>query len=417
MGDGWELLKIGGIPLRVHPSWFVILALTTVMFQAQLAAGVGADLAVAVTWGLGLLTALLMFVSVLLHELGHSLVALHEGVKVRSITLFLMGGVARVEKECSTAMGSLRVAAAGPLVSLVLAGVLLLAVSWVQPINPLLANLCSQLGGLNLVLALFNLLPGLPLDGGLILKSLVWQFTGSRSRGVQVATASGRALALTAIVLGLYVFLVAKSGGGLWLMLLGWFGLGANRGQTQMLALQKVLQDLSVAEAASRRFRVLEADQPLRRLSQIRLQDVDGQRGSDWILVCRAGRWIGWVDDQPLRDLPVQQWDRQRLDDHLKPLDQLPSIADKAPLWQAVKALEQSPEGRLLVFSPAGLPSGTIDRMDVGEAVLQKLGVRLPPPILEEARKQNAYPLGLVMLPQVVETMQASEAELASERA
>ena len=114
MGEGWELLKIRGIPLRVHPSWFVILALTTVMFQAQLAAGVGAGLAVAVTWGLGLLTALLMFVSVLLHELGHSLVALHEGVKVRSITLFLMGGVARVEKECSTAMGSLRVAAAGP---------------------------------------------------------------------------------------------------------------------------------------------------------------------------------------------------------------------------------------------------------------------------------------------------------------
>ena len=417
MGEGWELLKIRGIPLRVHPSWFVILALTTVMFQAQLSAGVGAGLSVGVTWGIGLLTALLMFVSVLLHELGHSLVALHEGVKVRSITLFLMGGVARVEKECSTAMGSLRVAAAGPLVSLVLAGLLLLSAPSIQSVNPLLANLCSQLGGLNLVLALFNLLPGLPLDGGLILKSLVWQFTGSRSRGVQVATASGRALALTAIVLGLYLFLVAKSGGGLWLMLLGWFGLGANRGQTQMLVLQKVLQDVSVSEATSRRFRVLESDQPLRRLSQIRLQDAEGQRGPDWILICRAGRWIGWVDDQPLRDLPVQQWDRQSLEDHLKPLDQLPSIADKAPLWQAVKALEQAPDGRLLVFSPAGLPSGTIDRMDVGEAVLQKLGVRLPPPILEEARKQNAYPLGLVMLPQVVETMQASESDLARESA
>jgi hypothetical protein len=113
----------------------------------------------------------------------------------------------------------------------------------------------------------------------------------------------------------------------------------------------------------------------------------------------------------------VQQWDRQRLEDHLKPLDELPSIPDKAPLWKAVQALEQAPDGRLLVFSPAGLPSGTIDRMDVGEAVLQKLGVRLPPQILEEARKRNAYPLGLVMLPQVVETMQSSEAELASPKA
>ena len=90
MGDGWELLKIRGIPLRVHPSWFVILTITTVMFQAQVAADVGTDLAVAITWCAGFLTALLLFVSVLLHELGHSLVALREGVKVRSITLFLM---------------------------------------------------------------------------------------------------------------------------------------------------------------------------------------------------------------------------------------------------------------------------------------------------------------------------------------
>ena len=417
MGDGWELLKIRGIPLRVHPSWFVILTITTVMFQAQVAADVGTDLAVAITWCAGFLTALLLFVSVLLHELGHSLVALREGVKVRSITLFLMGGVARVEKECGTPMGALRVAAAGPLVSLVLAGLLLGSVPMMQPSSPLAANLLSQLAGLNLALALFNLLPGLPLDGGLILKALVWKFTGSRSRGIQVATASGRALALTAILLGLYTFLVVKSGGGLWLMLLGWFGLGANRGQTQMLLLQKVLQDLKVSEAVSRRFRVLEADQPLRRLSQMRLQESDGQRGGDWVLICRAGRWIGWVDDQPLRDLPVQQWDRQRLEDHLKPLDELPSIPDKAPLWKAVQALEQAPDGRLLVFSPAGLPSGTIDRMDVGEAVLQKLGVRLPPQILEEARKRNAYPLGLVMLPQVVETMQSSEPELASPKA
>ena len=235
-------------------------------------------------------------------------------------------------------MGALRVAAAGPLVSLLIAGVLLIAAPQTTSQSPLLADLLTQLGGINLVLALFNLLPGLPLDGGLILKALVWQATGSRSRGIQVATASGRALAITAIVLGLYSFLIVKSGGGLWLMLLGWFGLGANRGQTQMLVLQKVLRDLHVSDAASRRFRVLEANQPLRRLSQLRLQDGEGQSGTDWVLVCRSGRWVGWIDDQPLRDLPVQQWDRQTLDDHLRPLDELPSIPDRSPLWQAVQA-------------------------------------------------------------------------------
>lgn len=412
VGEGWQLLKIRGIPLRIHPSWFVILALTTVMFQGRVETGVGAGQAAVVTWSIGLLTAVLLFVSVLLHELGHSLVAIREGVKVRSITLFLMGGVARVEKECDTAMGALRVAAAGPLVSLLIAGVLLIAAPQTATQSPLLADLLTQLGGINLVLALFNLLPGLPLDGGLILKALVWQATGSRSRGIQVATASGRALAITAIVLGLYSFLIVKSGGGLWLMLLGWFGLGANRGQTQMLVLQKVLRDLHVSDAASRRFRVLEANQPLRRLSQLRLQDGEAQSGTDWVLICRSGRWVGWIDDQPLRDLPVQQWDRQTLDDHLRPLEELPSIPDRSPLWQAVQALEKSPQGRLLVFSPAGLPSGTIDRVDLGEAVMRKLGVNLPAQILDDARKQNTYPLGLIMLPQVVESMQMGESEI-----
>ena len=152
-------------------------------------------------------------------------------------------------------------------------------------------------------------------------------------------------------------------------------------------------------------------DQPLRRLSQLRLHDGDTDTGDVWVLVCRSGRWVGWVDDQPLRDLPVQQWDRQTLEDHLRPLDQLPSIQDSAPLWKAVQALEKAPQGRLLVFSPAGLPSGTIDRVDLAEAVLKKLGLNLPPQIIDEARKQNTYPLGLTVLPQVVEAMQGGEPE------
>ena len=171
--------------------------------------------------------------------------------------------------------------------------------------------------------------------------------------------------------------------------------------------LEKVLTELKVSDAAGRRFRVLEADQSLRRLSRLRLQHEDDQRGADWVLICRAGRWLGWIDDRSLRDLPVQQWDSERLEDHVLPLADLPSLKDGEPLWRAVQELERAPQGRLLVFSPAGLPSGTIDRMDLSEAVLTRLGVRLPAPMLEAARKQNAYPLGLVMLPQLVESMQA----------
>ena len=415
MGDGWTVLTFRGVPLRIQPSWLFSLAIFTVLFQGQYAVQMSPEVSVPISWALALATALLLFASVLLHELGHAVMAVREGVKVLSITLFHLGGIARVERDCDTAMGSLRIAAAGPLVSLLLALALLQAAGPSSQISPVLPVLCTQIGLLNLMLGLFNLLPGLPLDGGLILKALVWKFSGSQQRGVQVASASGRALSTLMILLGGMLLLQGGGFNGLMLMLIGWFGLGANRSQSQMLMLQKVLKELRVGEAAGRRFRVLESDQTLRRLSQLRLQGDEQQRGADWVLVCRSGRWLGWVDDRPLRDQPVQHWDDQRIGDHLQPLDSLPSIADKSPLWEAVLALEASEGGRLLVMSPAGLPSGTIDRMDLGEAVLKGLGVRLPEPILEEARKRNSYPLGLVMLPQIVGSMQASSGSSASE--
>jgi hypothetical protein len=265
----------------------------------------------------------------------------------------------------------------------------------------------KELGTLNLVLALFNLLPGLPLDGGLIVKALVWQVSGSQRRGVEVANACGRLLAFAAIGLGAWLLLRGAGMGGAWLMLLGWFGLGAVRNQQQMLQLQSALSSLSVKDAARRRFRVLEANASLRQLSEVRLAETSPVGPADWLLVCDRGRWQGVVDDRALRDLPVQRWDSDRVGDHLDPLSSLPGISAEAPLWQAVQALEDGNCARLLVFSAAGLPCGTLERPELGEAVLAKLGVKLPEPLLQAARRQGSYPLGLA-LPQVVRAMVAS---------
>ncbi len=426
VGEGWQLMRIRGIPLRIHPTWFLILLAATLAFERQYRVSLTGMASEAAVWAVAFGTALLLFVSVLLHELGHSLVALGQGVKVRSITLFLLGGVASVDRECPTALGSLLVALAGPAVSLLLGVGLLAGVHSVSHHSGLLGEMLTQLGVLNLVLALFNLLPGLPLDGGLVVKALVWQFTGSRRRGLEVANASGRFLSFIAIGLGSVLLLRGGGLSGAWLLLLGWFGLGAARNQQQMLQVQQALRELKVRDAARRRFRVVEADTTLRRFSQLgptpdsavppipqgtsapSSSARDGAiTATDWVLVCDRGRWRGLVDVSSLQRLPVQHWDRDTVAHHLLPLESLPSIPETAPLWQAVLALEEAPEGRMLVLSAAGLPSGTLERPELGETVLQRIGLRLPPQLLASARRLNAYPLGLA-LPQVTRAMQAA---------
>ncbi len=415
-------MRIRGIPLRIHPTWFLILLAATLAFERRYRLSLPATSSEAIIWSVALATALLLFVSVLLHELGHSLVAIGQGVKVRSITLFLLGGVASVERECPTALGALLVALAGPAVSLVLGIGLLAAVHPVSHHSSLLGEMVTQLGVLNLVLALFNLLPGLPLDGGLVVKALVWQFTGSRRRGLEVANASGRFLSFLAVGMGSVLLLRGGGVGGAWLVLLGWFGLGAARNQGQILQVQQALRELRVRDAARRRFRVVEADTSLRQLSQLnaaspspgpgaespaRLQGPAAPASPDWLLVCDRGRWRGVFDEAILQQLPVQRWDAERVGNHLQPLDSLPTIEESQPLWQAVRLLEQSPSGRLLVLGPAGLPSGTVERPEVGEAVLQRIGLRLPPQLLATARRLNAYPLGLA-LAQLTRAMEQS---------
>lgn len=417
VGQGWEIIRIRGISLRLHPTWFFVLVLLTFVFARDYRSSLGPALETALLWPLSLASALLLFLSVVLHEFGHSFVAMHHGVKVNSITLFFLGGVANTESECKTPRGEFLMAAAGPAVSLLLGAALLLGKHGASHLSPALGEMAQRLGELNLVLALFNLLPGLPLDGGRILKALVWKVSGSQRRGVEVANGFGRFLSLVA--LGLGVMLMLKGVGfGLWLLLLGWMGLGASRGQQQLLLLERILADLRVQDVAKRRFRVLEATDTLRKVSQIRLapapttpQSPAIQAGAegmpDWLLVCDQGRWKGVIDEKPLQELPIQRWDTDRVGDHMQPLSTLQAIREDAPLWKAVMALNDHP--RLLVLGPSGLPSGTVERPDLGEVVLARLGVRLPEPLLTRARQQNTYPLGLALEPVARAMAEAAE--------
>jgi len=187
-------IRIGnlfGIPFFINPSWFFVLGLVTLELGYDFARypEVGGIL----PWLLGLCGALLLFASVVAHELGHSFAAIAQGIQVKSITLFLFGGLATLEKESETPIQSLLVAIAGPLVSVLLFIVFTL-VEINVPLTPSLNGVVNLLAYINLVLALFNMIPGLPLDGGNVLKAIVWKITGNPNKGIIFAGRVGQFL-------------------------------------------------------------------------------------------------------------------------------------------------------------------------------------------------------------------------------
>lgn len=178
-----------GIPFYINPSWFLILGLMTLTFGTDLA--YQTNLPGLVPFLLGLVASLLLFSSVLAHELGHSFVAISQGIEVKSITLFIFGGLAALEKESKTPEQAFFVAIAGPVVSLILFAIfLIIETNFTLPIA--LQLIVSLLATINLVLALFNMIPGLPLDGGNVLKAIVWKITGNPQKGVIFAGRFGQ---------------------------------------------------------------------------------------------------------------------------------------------------------------------------------------------------------------------------------
>ena len=310
MQKGWRIGSLFSIPLFLDPLWFVILAFVTLSFGlAYLQWGT------ILAWSAGLLMALLLFCSVLLHELGHSLVARSQGIKVNSITLFLFGGIASIEQESKTPGEAFQVAIAGPAVSIMLF-VLLTLLALVLPPSSLVNAMVGELGKINLVLALFNLIPGLPLDGGQVLKAAVWKVTGNRFQAVHWAARAGQVLGWTAIAAGFAVdFFTGELVSGIWIALLGWFGVRNASSYDLMTTLQEALLQLVAVDAMNRDFRVVDADQTLRQFADLYLLDTAPQV----YFAASDGRYRGMVSIDDLRLVERSRWE-QTLHSILRPL-------------------------------------------------------------------------------------------------
>lgn len=387
MQTSWRIGSLFEIPLFIDPLWFVVLALATLNFGlAYMQWGT------AVAWSAGLVMALLLFGSVLLHELGHSLVARSQGIKVNSITLFFFGGIASIEEESKTPGQAFQLAIAGPVVSIALF-VLLTLLSQILPVSSPASVMAADLARINLVVGLFNLIPGLPLDGGQVLKAAVWKITGNRLQAVHWAARAGQILGYCAIALGVAVdWFTGQLVNGLWIVLLGWFGIRNASAYDRATTLQEALLALVTGDAMNQDFRVVDADQTLRQFADLYLLET---ATSQVYFAASDGRYRGIVSVDDLRVVERSQWERQTLHSILHPLTEIPTVVESTPLVEAVNHLEAQQLPRITVLSPAGAVAGLIDRGDIVRAVAKKLNMAITDTEIKRVKEEGSYPPGL----------------------
>lgn len=397
----WQVGSIFGIPIYVDPSWFLILALVTfangVSWQQLYPSWV-----TGVAWAAGLAMALLLFGSVLLHELGHSLVARSQGIKVNSITLFLFGGIASIDEEAKTPGQAFQVAIAGPAVSISIFLLLSLVAEFVAAESPAQVVLQS-LGEINLVLALFNLIPGLPLDGGQILKAFVWKVTGNRLQGVRWAARVGQAIGWIAVTLGLAFALLLGQIGGLWVTMLGWFGLRNAYTYERYTQLQEALLQLQAQDAMTRDFRVVDAENSLRQFADSYLLDTLRRPA---FFAASEGRYRGLVDLEGLNTIERSQWEIQPVQAVVRSLQKIPTVRQDTPITEVIERLEAEQLPLITVLSPADAVAGIIDRGDTVKAVASKLNLPISDEDIRRIKEEGSYPNSL-QLPAIARTVMA----------
>ncbi|HEY9619733.1 MAG TPA: site-2 protease family protein [Crinalium sp.] len=362
-----------GIPFYINPSWFFVLALVTWSYGSGLAfdfpsLGAGA-------WILGLITALLLFASVLAHELGHSLVAIRQGIKVNSITLFIFGGLASLGEESKTPGAAFQVAIAGPLVSFFLFGVFN-AIAYFSGISGPLAAVLLLLSYINLALGLFNLIPGLPLDGGNVLKAIVWKITGNPYRGVAFASRVGQFFGWLAISFGLASVLGISNVGSFWTLLIGWFLLQNAGRSAQAAEIQEQLSGLTAADAVVPNSPIISASSSIRELVNNYIIGSDRQ-WRKFLVTDDAGQLVGELKVDDLKTVPTNDWWDTQVQSLTHPTEQLPTIPSNKPLLEVISLLDEQQTPVLAVLKDNGALLGLLEKASVVQLLQKRTETKL----------------------------------------
>jgi Zn-dependent protease/CBS domain-containing protein len=350
MGGGWRIGRVAGIDIAIHPSWLVIFFLVTYSLAASLFPRDFPGWSAAVYWVVGAVTSLLFFGSVLLHELSHAVVARRFGLKVEGITLFIFGGATTIDSESRTPRDEALIALAGPVTS-VLLGVALLGISIAVP-QPQVVALARWLGVINLVLGAFNLIPGFPMDGGRVLRALIWKVRGDQLAATRNAAFVGRVLAYLLIAVGVFVALSTREiFSGLWLALIGWFLSNAAEATMAQAGIERSLRGVRVRDAMETEPPSVSPNETVADLVSDRML-----RGEDRSFLVRHddGGLAGLVTLGDVRRLPREQWAGARVTDIMSRYGELATIGPEAPLADALRVLQEREVGQLPVVDGDG---------------------------------------------------------------
>jgi len=359
-----RLGRIAGIEIGLHYSWFIIAFLIGMSLVGEFHSTMP-QWSKAVTWSAACVTALLFFVTLLLHELAHSLVAKAKGLKVRAITLFALGGVSQIESEAPNAKTEFWIAIVGPLSSLLIGAICLgvaRGIGWTKLTvaqNPVAAVLL-WLGYINLTLAVFNMIPGYPLDGGRVLRAIIWFFNKNAVRATQLAARVGQVVAFLFILYGLFRFFTVENFGGVWLAFIGWFLLDASRSSAAQVELMDLLRGRTVAD-------LMERDCPVVP-SHLSLYDFVHQlmlrNGRRCYIVVQGDQLVGLITPNEVKHVPAEEWPQTSVQSAMRPVSQLKVVSPETPVVQALEVISRDDINQLPVVA-GGRLHGVFSRASV----------------------------------------------------
>jgi Zn-dependent protease len=343
--QGIPLGKVLNIPVNVDYSWFLIFILLTWSLAINYYPSEFQHWPTAWYWVLGAITTIMLFVSVLLHELGPSIVALRYKIPVRNITLFIFGGVAQITSEPPTAMSEFWIAIAGPVVSFLLAGVFALLELVVSSLTPLFA-LMKYLAYINGTLGLFNLIPGFPLDGGRVFRAIVWGTSGNFRKATRISSGVGRVIAYLFILVGVYFIFSGNFAGGIWIAFIGWFLESAAQSQVQQLAVRDLLAGRKVYQAMSQNYTIISPTITLQSLADTHILG-EGRR---FFIVQDEYKVRGVLTLQTIRQIPRERWPSTNAEQAMIQAGDMQWVRPDSELWDALERMDQNGVNQLPVI-------------------------------------------------------------------